>query len=65
MKTAVIALIQDVAKGPRHLEALPMPFANADSVRAYAVNWLNEKVTVVVRTIEVEVDDDVLVRTFM
>lgn len=59
MKTAHVALIRDVAKGAQHLEALPHLFDSPDSVRIFAENRLNERVTVVVKTLAVEVEDDV------
>jgi hypothetical protein len=59
MKTACVVLIRDVAKGTAHLEALPHLFDSSDSVRLYAEHRLNEKVTVVVKILEVEVEDDV------
>lgn len=59
MKIAYVALIRDVAKGPQHLEALAQLFDSPDSVRIFAEQRLNERVTVVVKTLVVEVEDDV------
>lgn len=59
MKKACVALIQDVAKAPEHLEALPKLFDCAESVRWYAENFLNSRVTIVVEILDVEVADEV------
>jgi hypothetical protein len=59
MKKAVVVLIRDVAKGQQHLEALPHLFDSAESVRLFAERRLNERITVVVTTLEIEVQDEV------
>jgi hypothetical protein len=64
MKTACVALIRDVAKGTQHLEALPHLFDSAESVRLFAEHRLNERVTVVVTTLALEVEDGVKLLSF-
>lgn len=59
MKKACVVLIQDVKKAPSHVEALPHLFDTKESVMKYADARLNERVTVVVNIIEIEVDDAV------
>lgn len=59
MKKAVIALIRDIDKGEQHLESLPSLFDCAESVDIFAQHRLNKLVTIVVKTVEVEVEDEV------
>lgn len=59
MKSACVVLIQDVAKGVEHLEALPHLFDCEESVTRYAEHRLNVRVTVVVKVLTVEVEDQV------
>lgn len=58
MKVAYLVLIRDVAKGITHIEALPMLFDSEQSVNAYAKQRLNEQVTVIVKIMQIDVDED-------
>jgi len=59
MKSACVVLIRDIAKGAEHLEALSHLFDCEKSVSHYAEHRLNVLVTVVVKVLSIQVEDEV------